>query len=34
VFDSYEHKSIDEPAILLGGAFMADVVENVEEQRK
>lgn len=24
---SYEHHSIDEPAILLGGAFMADAVE-------
>ncbi|KAF1991624.1 phosphoglycerate mutase-like protein [Aulographum hederae CBS 113979] len=24
---SYEHHSIDEPAILLGGAFMVDVVE-------
>jgi broad specificity phosphatase PhoE len=23
---SYEHHSIDEPAILLGGAFMADIV--------
>ncbi|KAI4167278.1 MAG: hypothetical protein LQ346_009080 [Caloplaca aetnensis] len=26
---SYEHYSIDEPAILLGGAFMVDVVEKV-----
>lgn len=25
---SYEHNKIDEPAILLGGAFMADVVES------
>lgn len=25
---SYEHKSLEEPAILLGGAFMVDVVEN------
>ncbi|KAJ9631973.1 Sedoheptulose 1,7-bisphosphatase [Taxawa tesnikishii (nom. ined.)] len=27
---SYEHHSIDEPAILLGGAFMVDVVENAK----
>ncbi|GAM89633.1 hypothetical protein ANO11243_076720 [Dothideomycetidae sp. 11243] len=27
---SYEHNSLDEPAILLGGAFMSDVVEHVE----
>jgi len=25
---SYEHHKLDEPAILLGGAFMSDVVEN------
>jgi broad specificity phosphatase PhoE len=25
---SYEHKSLEEPAILLGGGFMVDVVEN------
>lgn len=25
---SYEHHSIDEPAILLGGSFMVDVAEN------
>ncbi|GAB7348157.1 hypothetical protein MBLNU459_g6171t2 [Dothideomycetes sp. NU459] len=31
---SYEHHSIDEPAILLGGAFMVDVVENAAEQKK
>lgn len=30
--DSYEHHSIDEPAILLGGAFMSDVVEQVEKK--
>ena len=30
VRDSYEHHSIDEPAILLGGGFMVDVVENAE----
>ena len=28
---SYEHQRIEEPAILLGGAFMVDVVENVAE---
>lgn len=27
---SYEHHSLNEPAILLGGAFMSDVVENAE----
>lgn len=32
--DSYEHQSIDEPAILLGGGFMVDVVENAEEDVK
>jgi hypothetical protein len=31
---SYEHHSLDEPAILLGGAFMSDIVENVEEPKK
>jgi len=31
---SYEHHSMDEPAILLGGAFMSEVVENVEEENK
>jgi broad specificity phosphatase PhoE len=31
---SYEHNSIDEPAILLGGAFVVDVVEKEEEERK
>jgi len=30
---SYEHHSIDEPAILLGGAFMVDVVKHVEEEK-
>ena len=30
---SYEHHSIEEPAILLGGAFMSDVVEQVEQQK-
>ncbi|KAL1304706.1 hypothetical protein AAFC00_003655 [Neodothiora populina] len=28
---SYEHHSLEEPAILLGGGFMVDVVENVAE---
>jgi broad specificity phosphatase PhoE len=28
---SYEHHNIDEPAILLGGAFMVDVAENAEK---
>lgn len=28
---SYEHHSLNEPAILLGGAFMSDVVENAED---
>lgn len=27
---SYEHHSLEEPAILLGGSFMVDVVENAE----
>lgn len=30
---SYEHASLSEPAILLGGAFMSDVVGNAEEDR-
>ncbi|KAF2465973.1 phosphoglycerate mutase-like protein [Lindgomyces ingoldianus] len=30
---SYEHHSIEEPAILLGGAFVVDVVEKDEEGR-
>jgi len=25
---SYEHHSLDEPAILLGGSFMVDIAEN------
>ena len=28
---SYEHQKINEPAILLGGSFMADVVESVSK---
>ncbi|KAF2206664.1 hypothetical protein CERZMDRAFT_52763 [Cercospora zeae-maydis SCOH1-5] len=28
---SYEHQNVEEPAILLGGAFMSDVVENAKE---
>jgi broad specificity phosphatase PhoE len=31
---SYEHHSIAEPAILLGGAFVVDVVEKEEEENK
>ncbi|KAF7193973.1 Sedoheptulose 1,7-bisphosphatase [Pseudocercospora fuligena] len=34
---SYEHHSLEEPAILLGGAFMSDIVESAEqpgEQKK
>lgn len=30
---SYEHHSIDEPAILLGGSFMVDMVEKVDEKK-
>ncbi|KAB2579251.1 Histidine phosphatase superfamily clade-1 [Lasiodiplodia theobromae] len=30
---SYEHHSIDEPAILLGGAFVVDVVEKEQESK-
>ena len=29
---SYEHHSIDEPAILLGGSFMVDIAENSEKE--
>jgi len=29
---SYEHHSIDEPAILLGGAFVVDIVEKTEKE--
>jgi len=31
---SYEHHSISEPAILLGGAFVVDVVESVEKEEE
>lgn len=31
---SYEHHSLDEPAILLGGAFVVDVVEKEEDEAK
>lgn len=31
---SYEHHSIDEPAILLGGAFVVDAIEKEEEQKQ
>jgi broad specificity phosphatase PhoE len=29
---SYEHHNLNEPAILLGGAFMSDVVEDAEKK--
>lgn len=29
-WSSYEHHSLEEPAILLGGSFMVDVVESAE----
>jgi hypothetical protein len=31
VVHSYEHHSIDEPAILLGGGFIVDVAEDVKK---
>jgi broad specificity phosphatase PhoE len=31
---SYEHHSIDEPAILLGGSFMVDSIEAAEDEGK
>lgn len=31
---SYEHHSIDEPAILLGGAFVVDAIEAEEMEKK
>ena len=31
---SYEHKSITEPAILLGGSFMVDIVQNSADAEK
>lgn len=31
---SYEHHSISEPAILLGGAFVVDMVESVEKEKE
>ncbi|KAL1606687.1 Sedoheptulose 1,7-bisphosphatase [Paraconiothyrium brasiliense] len=31
---SYEHHRVEEPAILLGGAFVVDVVEKEQEERK
>lgn len=31
---SYEHHRIEEPAILLGGAFVVDVVEKEEQEEK
>lgn len=29
---SYEHHSINEPAILLGGAFIVEIVEHEEDR--
>lgn len=29
---SYEHNKIDEPAVLLGGAFVTDVIDEVEAE--
>ncbi|CZS92999.1 related to phosphoglycerate mutase [Rhynchosporium agropyri] len=31
---SYEHQNLEEPAILLGGGFMVDVVENSNQAQK
>ncbi|KAJ4400096.1 Sedoheptulose 1,7-bisphosphatase [Didymella pomorum] len=31
---SYEHHSLEEPAILLGGAFVVDAIEKEEEQKQ
>lgn len=31
---SYEHHSLDEPAILLGGGFMVDVVEKEADEKE
>jgi broad specificity phosphatase PhoE len=31
---SYEHGRVEEPAILLGGAFVVEVIEKEEEQKK
>lgn len=31
---SYEHSNLDEPAILLGGAFMSDIVESAIDDEK
>lgn len=31
---SYEHHNIEEPAILLGGAFVVDVVEKEEKEKE
>jgi probable phosphoglycerate mutase len=30
--DSYEHHNIKEPAILLGGAFIVDIVDHEEKE--
>lgn len=31
---SYEHNNIEEPAILLGGAFVVEVVEKEQEEKE
>jgi broad specificity phosphatase PhoE len=31
---SYEHHRVEEPAILLGGAFVVDVIEKEEEEER
>ena len=31
---SYEHRRIEEPAILLGGSFMVDIIEDVAAGKK
>lgn len=33
-FLSYEHHNIDEPAILLGGGFVVDIVENASQSSR
>jgi hypothetical protein len=33
-WDSYEHHHMDEPAILLGGSFMVDAVNQAEAKKK
>jgi sedoheptulose-bisphosphatase len=33
IWHSYEHHSIEEPAILLGGSFMVDAVDQEKEKK-